>query len=147
MSTEVYRYTFTSSMQFEEIESSLVLAIMATESLHGQSEVRLDAAHAVDKDKRACVIDAGTPVGRDLNRIFIGFIGRERRRRFRGPQFGERHELLPHIGRDVQQEPIAAIGANRCGRLSPCCDVWRACADRLAIGATAVPLRQSASGC
>lgn len=77
MSAEVYRYKFAPTVPFEEAESSLVLAIMAAESLHGQTQVRLDAAHAVDADKRSCVIDASTPVGRDLNRLFIGFIGRE----------------------------------------------------------------------
>ena len=77
MNTEVYRYTFASSVPFEEVESSLVLAIMAAESLHGQSQVRLDAAHAIDSEKCSCVIDASTPVGRDLNRLFIGFINRE----------------------------------------------------------------------
>ena len=77
MSAEVYRYTISSSVPFEEVESSLVLAIMATESLHGQSQVRLDVAHAIDIEKRSCVVDATTPVGRDLNRLFIGFVSRE----------------------------------------------------------------------
>jgi hypothetical protein len=77
MSAEVYRYKFAPTIPFAEAESSLVLAIMAAESLHGQAQVRLDAAHAVDADKRSCVIDASTPVGRDLNRLFIGFISRE----------------------------------------------------------------------
>jgi len=77
MSAEVYRYTFASSVPFEEVEASLVLAIMATESLHGQSQVRLDAAHAIDTEKLSCAIDASTPVGRDLNRLLIGFISRE----------------------------------------------------------------------
>ena len=77
MSTEIYRYSIAPSVSFEEIESSLVLAIMATESLHGQAQVRLDAAHAADAVKRSCVIDASTPVGRDLNRLFVGFIRRE----------------------------------------------------------------------
>lgn len=77
MSADVYRYRFASSVSFEEVEASLVLALLATESLHGQSQVRLDAAHAVDADKRSCVIDASTAVGRDLNRLFAGFVTRE----------------------------------------------------------------------
>jgi hypothetical protein len=77
MSLEVYRYSFSPRVSFEDVEASFVLAIMATESLHGQAQVRLDAAHAVDADKRSCVIDASTPVGRDLNRLFIGFVSRE----------------------------------------------------------------------
>ena len=77
MNREVYRYSFTSSVAFAEVEASLVLAIMAAESLHGQTRVRLDAAHAVDAGKRSCVIDASTLVGRDLNRLFVGFLSRE----------------------------------------------------------------------
>lgn len=77
MNAEVYRYKFAPAISFAEIESSLVLAIMAAESLHGEAQVRLDAAHTVDADQRACVIDASTPVGRDLNRLFMGFVNRE----------------------------------------------------------------------
>lgn len=77
MSADIYRFKFAPTVPFEEAECSLVLAIMAAESLHGATQVRLDASHAVDADKRCCVIDASTSVGRDLNRLFIGFISRE----------------------------------------------------------------------
>ena len=77
MSLEIFRYTFAPSVPSEEIEATLVLAILATESLHGTSQVRLDAAHAVDAEKRSCVVDASTPVGRDLNRLFAGLVSRE----------------------------------------------------------------------
>lgn len=77
MSAETYRYSFAPTVPFEDVEASLVLALMATESLHGQAHVRLDAGHALDAEKRALVIDASTPVGGDLNRLFIGFISRE----------------------------------------------------------------------
>ncbi len=77
MSQEVYRYQFTSETPIDEVEVTLLLAILASESLHGESQVRLDAAHAFDAERRVCVIDAGTPVGRDFNRLFVGFITRE----------------------------------------------------------------------
>jgi hypothetical protein len=77
MPTEIHRYTFDSAIAFEDVEASLLLAIFAAESLHGESEVRLDAAHAVDADQRSCVIDASTQVGRDINRLFTGFVLRE----------------------------------------------------------------------
>lgn len=77
MSAEVYRYSFAASVPFEEVEASLLLAVMAAESLHGQAQVRLDAGHALDGEKRQLVIDASTPVGRDVNRLFVGFIGQE----------------------------------------------------------------------
>lgn len=77
MSAEVYRYKFASSVPFEEVKASLVLALLATESLHGQEQVRLDAGHVGEPNKRMYVIDASTPVGRDLNRLFVGFVRRE----------------------------------------------------------------------
>ena len=77
MANEQYRYVFTPSALPEEVEASLLLALFAVESLHGEDQVRLDAAHYLDPDGRACVIDAGTEVGRDLNRVFTGFLRRE----------------------------------------------------------------------
>ena len=77
MTKELYRYTFKPIAPIEEVEASLLLAILATESLHGETQTRLDVSHILDPAKRACVIDAGTPVGQDLNRLFTGFIGRE----------------------------------------------------------------------
>jgi hypothetical protein len=77
MTKELYRYTFQPDVPLEDLETSLLLAVLAAESLHGEAQVRLDAAHYFDPASRACVIDAGTPVGRDLNRLFIGFVARE----------------------------------------------------------------------
>ncbi len=77
MSSEIYCYCFASTVPLEDVEASLLLAVMSAESLHGEAQVRLDAAHQLDPAKRACVIDAGTPVGRDINRLFIGFVRRE----------------------------------------------------------------------
>ena len=77
MSSGIYRYSFAPAVAADEIEATLVLAIVATESLHGTSQVRLDAAHAFDAQERVCVIDARTGVGRDLNRLFTGFVARE----------------------------------------------------------------------
>jgi hypothetical protein len=77
MTGDVYRYVFLPSVPLEEIEATLLLAIWGTESLHGEAQTRLDAGHFLDRDRRACVIDAGTPVGRDVNRLFVCFLGRE----------------------------------------------------------------------
>ncbi|MEX1231114.1 MAG: hypothetical protein WEB58_12790 [Planctomycetaceae bacterium] len=77
MTKDVYRYEFQPDVPLDEVENSLLLAVMGAEALHGESQTRLDAAHLLDRDKRACVIDASPPVGRDLNRLFIGFLRRE----------------------------------------------------------------------
>jgi len=75
MSQVLYRYILTPNVP--EVEASLLLAVLATEALHGESQVHLDAAHRHDPGVRTVTIDAATPVGRDLNRLFVGFLRRE----------------------------------------------------------------------
>jgi hypothetical protein len=77
MSRSLYRYTFGPEVPPEEIEATLVLALLAAESLHGESLVLLDGAHHFDPDRRACILDAGSAVGIDLNKLFVGFLRRE----------------------------------------------------------------------
>jgi len=77
MTRDNYRYSLARHIPLADVETTLVLALMATESLHGEAQVRLDAVHGWDRARRTCTIDAGTLVGRDLNRLFVGFIRRE----------------------------------------------------------------------
>jgi hypothetical protein len=77
MATDLYRYEFDEKVPTEDVESALLLAIWGCEALHGEAQTRLDAAHYLDPNKRACVVDAGTLVGRDLNRLFVRFVSRE----------------------------------------------------------------------
>lgn len=77
MSNVVYRYVFEPRTPIEEIEATLLLAILAAESLHGEAQVQLDVAHYLDRGSRACVIGSDSEVGRDLNRLFIGYVLRE----------------------------------------------------------------------
>jgi hypothetical protein len=77
MTATAYRYRFAPGVPAEEIEVSLLMAVLAAESLHGETQVQLDSGHAFDPEQRTCVIDAGTSVGRDLNRLFAGFVRRE----------------------------------------------------------------------
>ena len=74
---DVYRYRIAAEVPGAEVETTLVLSIFGAESLHGESQTRLDARHAFDPARRTVVIDASTPVGRDLNRLFVGFLTRE----------------------------------------------------------------------
>ncbi len=77
MSREIYRYSFSAGVSLRDVEESLLLAVLATESLHGRSLVRLDASFCLDEKKQSCVVDAGTEVGRYIARIFTGFLTRE----------------------------------------------------------------------
>jgi hypothetical protein len=76
MPTELYRYDFDATVLTEDIEAALFLAVWGCEALHGEAQTRLDAALYFAPNRRAYVIDAGTAVGRDLNRVFVGFITR-----------------------------------------------------------------------
>ena len=77
MSREIYKYSFNEATDLDEAEASLVLAFFGAEALHGEAQVQLDASHAFDRELRTCVIDAGTVVGRDLNRLFMGYLRHE----------------------------------------------------------------------
>ena len=77
MTADLYRYDFDETVATEDIESALLLAVWGCEALHGEAQTRLDAAHYFDPAKSACVVDSRTPVGLDLNRLFVGFISRE----------------------------------------------------------------------
>lgn len=76
MQSQIYRYTFAPSVDRDEVETTVLLTVLATESLHGV-QAQLDAAHYLDPDEMTCVVDAGTEVGRDFNRLLIGFLRRE----------------------------------------------------------------------
>lgn len=77
MNRDIRRYTFRVSIPADEIEETLLLAVLAAEGLHGQARVRLDASYGFDRGKHACAIDAGSEVGRDICRMFTSFAIRE----------------------------------------------------------------------
>lgn len=95
MGSDKYRYHFAAEAPAQEIEETLHLAVLAAECLHGQSRVRLDAAFLIDADKRSCVIDAATEVGRDIVRIFTGFAIHE---------FGEHAFQVRRVGHPSREE-------------------------------------------
>jgi hypothetical protein len=73
----IYRYTLGASVPAEEVEVTLLLAIIATEALHGEVQSRLDVSHTYDPDRRVVAIDASTPAGRDLSKLLAGFLSTE----------------------------------------------------------------------
>jgi hypothetical protein len=77
MAHPTYRFVFASSVPIEEVAGTLRLSVLAAESLHGESEVALDARHEFDVRRRQCTIAAGTPAGRDLAKLFGNLSRRE----------------------------------------------------------------------
>jgi len=77
VSRNVYRYRFNKSVPMQDVEESLLLAVLAAECLYGEARVRLDAGYSISEEKRAIVVDASTQVGHDICRIFTGFAIKE----------------------------------------------------------------------
>ena len=95
----IYRYRFERDVPLRSAHDSLLLSVIVAECLHGESRVRLEAAYRFSRRKRACVIDAGTPVGRDIVRIFTGLAIKE---------FGSDAFTLERIDPDEHREPVCA---------------------------------------
>lgn len=74
---QIFKYGFAETVPMPDVEAAFVLAVIATEALYGESETRLLVEHAMDVSAHTCVIDASTDLGRDLNRLFVGFLRRE----------------------------------------------------------------------
>jgi hypothetical protein len=77
MNPERVRFTFDPSIPLEDIAASLLLARWATEALHGEPVVVLEARHTLDAEKHECIVEALSAAGRDLARLFLGFLRRE----------------------------------------------------------------------
>lgn len=75
--TDLYRFHIGQQIPAAEVETTLLLSLFGVEALHGEARTRLDARHTFDRAARTVAIDAGTPVGLDLNKLFLGFLTRE----------------------------------------------------------------------
>lgn len=77
MTPPFYSYRFARTVPADELAATLALAVVAAECVVGESRARLDLVHAYDPGRRAVVIDASTPAGRVLCRLFVGLATRE----------------------------------------------------------------------
>jgi hypothetical protein len=89
--SEIYRYSFAEGVDLDAVEASLVMAFLGAEALYGESQVRMDGSYAFERELRSCVVDACTVVGRDINRLFTGYLRREF-----GPEQFTVYRLPPH---------------------------------------------------
>lgn len=70
----IQKFTFEPDVNLEQTEGTLLLSIIATEALHGQAAVRLEARYLFSNEKRACVIECRGKVSDDVIQIFTGFL-------------------------------------------------------------------------
>ena len=73
MSQDVYNFAFDDSVSMLDATSTLLLALVAVESLHGSVAVRLQCRFHCDAKRRMLHIHTSTDIGNQLARIFSGF--------------------------------------------------------------------------
>lgn len=106
MNKTVYRYQFEPDVPLEEAETSLVLAIIAAEALHGQPAVRLSLRYLFGEEKHACVIDGDNEIARQVVLIFTQFLIR---------QFGDDAFQITQPARERPEPPAnSGNGKNPC---------------------------------
>ncbi|MHB1002023.1 MAG: hypothetical protein ACYC27_22510 [Armatimonadota bacterium] len=65
-----YRFSFNESIPMKEILKGLLLSTIALEAIHGESAMLVDGKFNVCERNKECIIDAETPVGADLAKVF-----------------------------------------------------------------------------
>lgn len=89
--SDIYEYRFKQEVSIPRVEETLLLAVLASEALHGRAQVQLEAEFSLNLDNSTCSVDVSTSVGRCIARIFTGFLTYE---------FGE-------AAFEVQRGPVA----------------------------------------
>jgi len=77
MERRAYRYILSDSVPIPAVEAALDLALAGAQALHSETQVTLDARCLLDSARRALVIDAATPTGQAVNRLFVKFLEAE----------------------------------------------------------------------
>lgn len=77
MSRELVRFDFDAGVPREELEGTLLLAVLAVGALVGEAAVQIDGRYTLDAQRGVCLIDAGTETGRSIAKVFTGLATRE----------------------------------------------------------------------
>ncbi|MBT3328184.1 MAG: hypothetical protein HN396_18320 [Gemmatimonadales bacterium] len=70
----IHRFQFDRRVPLDKAESTLTLALIAVEALHGQPNVRLSVQYLFGEEKHACVIDGDNEIARQTALIFTQFL-------------------------------------------------------------------------
>jgi len=77
MNKTIYQYQIKDGILMDAVKDSLLISIMAVESLFGRSRINLEARFRLEKVNRVCIIDVGTLIGETIARVFTGLLIRE----------------------------------------------------------------------
>lgn len=76
-SDRCFRYRYSKQVSAKQAESTVAIAVVATEAINGTAETRLHARYFLNSGKRTIVVDGSTTAGMDLNRLIAHFFERE----------------------------------------------------------------------
>ena len=114
MRSDIYRYDISEAIPVAEVEATLVIVLAALESLHGESQVCLAAPYYFDVERRACIVDASSDLGRDFSRLLIGLLRREfGRMRFECNEFNATRRARWRRRRSIRHEDEPSCGFGR----------------------------------
>jgi hypothetical protein len=74
MRSGVYRYRVSQTVRWQLVNETLLAALSAAQALYGEARSRLETGFAEHCKRRTLVIDATSPPGRTLARIFAGLL-------------------------------------------------------------------------
>ena len=77
MKQEILRCKFSAEIPIVDARNFLLLSILATESIHGHTSVRMNMRFYLDEEKHCCVFDVSNEVGTHASRIFTGFLSEQ----------------------------------------------------------------------
>ena len=72
----LYRFTFPEGTERALIEAQLAMAISSAEFAYGEPAVKLSARYYIAEDKPLCLLEASSPVGEHIVKVFTGFMTR-----------------------------------------------------------------------
>ena len=98
MNKTIYHYQIKDGILMSAVKDSLLISIMAVESLFGRSRINLEARFRLEKMNRVCIIDVGTLIGETIARVFTGLLIRE---------FGEQAFKVERMETSVEVETTA----------------------------------------
>ena len=98
MNKTIYHYQIKDGVLMSAVKDSLLLSIMATESLFGRPRINLEARFRLERVSRVCIIDIGTQVGETIARVFTGLLIRE---------FGEQAFKVEKVETSLEVETTA----------------------------------------
>ena len=74
MNKTIYHYQIKEGIHINAVKDSLLLSVMAAESLYGRSRINLEARFRLERVSRVCMIEAGMKIGETIARVFTGLL-------------------------------------------------------------------------